>query len=602
MNFPLTKLFQLRKLLPVMFLFLVFNVSKAQVGELIWQEEFNSLDNWILETGNGSWGWGNGELEYYKPENATIEEISGDPGNHALRIITKEESGPDIVDQWGNPLNHTSARLNTRSKVSVKYGMIESRVMVPDLDLGGWPAVWMLGTANYSWPGNGEIDMMEMGHQKAFRDLHDDHNGGNGLNNSTVNQMVGANAIFFSEDAITPENPSGASSLSWDPEDVFCRPYYNYSNPLHDRWMVYRTYWDENSIRFTVVDEGIEYDLYTNPFPIDSVSDELRNPFFLIVNMAIGGAFTDAWNLGDPGSGLPVSMPFPAYMYVDYIKVYEWNGAGNVYTGPPAFETGTFGVFTDETPVNNELIAGLDAEIYAWEGTLAEGSIPPYEGENGISWTTTGMGWFGGGIMSVQPVNLFNFGNGFLTFRIKIPANVSFKIGVIDAWGNQNYVDFPANQTTYGLVRNGEWGQASVPVEDVRGELIDLRMLSYEFVILEVNGASCEFAIDDIYWQGGVTYQSESGEADQYGVKLQQNSPNPFSDKTRINYSLSENSHVDISVFNINGQLIKSLVYEQQNAGNFSVLWEPRNAPAGIYFVKMKANREVLIKKCSLVR
>ena len=86
---------------------------------------------------------------------------------------------------------------------------------------------------------------------------------------------------------------------------------------------------------------------------------------------------------------------------------------------------------------------------------------------------------------------------------IKIPANISFKIGIIDAWNNQSYVDFPANQTTYGLVRNSNWGQASIPVSDIRGEFIDLRMLSYEFVILEVNGASCEFGLDDIYWDGG---------------------------------------------------------------------------------------------------
>ncbi len=83
---------------------------------------------------------------------------------------------------------------------------------------------------------------------------------------------------------------------------------------------------------------------------------------------------------------------------------------------------------------------------------------------------------------------MFNFGLGNLKFRIKIPANVSFQIGIIDAWGNQNYVEFPASQTTYGLVRNGEWGQASIPVEDIRGLLIDLRMLSYEFVILEKMG------------------------------------------------------------------------------------------------------------------
>jgi len=52
-------------------------------------------------------------------------------------------------------------------------------------------------------------------------------------------------------------------------------------------------------------------------------------------------------------------------------------------------------------------------------------------------------------------------------------------------------------------VRNGEWGQASIPVSDLRGPAIDLRMLSYEFVILEENGTACQLAVDDIYWEAG---------------------------------------------------------------------------------------------------
>ena len=57
-----------------LFIVLLFEVCFPQLdpGEIIWEENFDNLNNWIIETGNGSWGWGNGELQYYKSENIEI--------------------------------------------------------------------------------------------------------------------------------------------------------------------------------------------------------------------------------------------------------------------------------------------------------------------------------------------------------------------------------------------------------------------------------------------------------------------------------------------------------------------------------------------------
>ena len=588
--------------------FCITEFASAQIGEVIWEENFDNLDSWLIEIGNGSWGWGNGELQYYSEGNVEISEIPNDPGNNGLHIIGKEESGSSIVDQWGNLLNYTSGKVTSKSKVSVQYGMIESRVLVPDIDLGGWPALWLLGTANYNWPRCGEVDMMEMGHTQEFRDLHDEHNGGNGNNNSTVNQMVGANAIFYADEAVNDGNPSGAASISWDPDDDYCRPYYNYDN-LNDRFLTYRMYWDPDSIRFTIIDDSIEHDFYTDIFPIDSISDEFNAPFFFNINLAIGGTLTDAYNLGDPGSGSPVSLPLPANMYVDYIQIREWNGHGNVHIGPPDFQSGAYGIYTDLTPVDNGLVAGENAEIYVWEGTLSEGTIPPFEGENGITWTSTGLGWFGAGIMSIQPVNLFNFGDGYLKFRIKIPSNISFQIGIIDAWGNQSYVEFPSNQTKYGLVRDGDWGQASIPIDDIRGEYIDLRMLSYEFVILEVNGASCEFGLDDIYWDSGgtVDVMHDTDKRNPLKYSLNNNYPNPFNPTTQIKYDLPEDAMVTIIIYDMMGRIINNLVSNQQRAGYKSVKWDATNnigqpVSAGVYLYTIRAGEFRQTKKMLLMR
>ena len=104
----------------VIFLIIFMSFGHAQIGDVIWEENFDNLDNWMKITGNGSWGWGNGELEFYQEENVEIAEVPGEQGNNALHITAMEESGPGIVDQWGNPLNYTSGKVTTKAKIAIK--------------------------------------------------------------------------------------------------------------------------------------------------------------------------------------------------------------------------------------------------------------------------------------------------------------------------------------------------------------------------------------------------------------------------------------------------------------------------------------------------
>ena len=143
-------------------------------------------------------------MQFYSSQNVSITEIPGEVGNNAVKITAKNESGSSIVDKWGNPLDFTSGKINSKSKVTIHYGMVETRIKVPNLETLGWPAFWLLGTYNFGWHHKGELDLMEMGHTQASRDDRDSYNGGNDQNNSTENNMVGANAIFFAESAIVP--------------------------------------------------------------------------------------------------------------------------------------------------------------------------------------------------------------------------------------------------------------------------------------------------------------------------------------------------------------------------------------------------------------
>ena len=84
----------------------------------------------------------------------------------------------------------------------------------------------------------------------------------------------------------------------------------------------------------------------------------------------------------------------------------------------------------------------------------------------------------------------------------------------------------------------------------MRGQYIDMRMLSYEFVILEVNGANIEFALDDIYYNGVPELSVEDIQTKTVqDFQLYDNS-NPFNPSTTISYNLSNSTNVKIEIYN----------------------------------------------------
>lgn len=81
-----------------------------------------------------------------------------------------------------------------------------------------------------------------------------------------------------------------------------------------------------------------------------------------------------------------------------------------------------------------------------------------------------------------------------------------------------------------------------------------------------------------------------------------QNYPNPFNQVTIITYNLEEETFVDISVFNITGQLIKSLLNEIQSEGIHSAIFDGNAFASGIYFVRLKTKTHSQILKINLIR
>jgi hypothetical protein len=90
-------------------------------------------------------------------------------------------------------------------------------------------------------------------------------------------------------------------------------------------------------------------------------------------------------------------------------------------------------------------------------------------------------------------------------------------------------------------------------------------------------------------------------------VKLHQNHPNPFNPTTRLRYNLYKNTDVKITIYDIMGREVRTLIDNRQSAGNKSVMWDATNdlgqrVSAGMYLYRISAEEFVKVKKMLLIK
>ncbi|MCT1400648.1 RICIN domain-containing protein [Paenibacillus sp. p3-SID867] len=304
----------LRKGISVVILFsllvVLMPVNKANAApnwNLVWSDEFNGTSlnraNWTPEIGTGSGGWGNNELQYYT-ERAQNVQVTG--GN--LVITAQKES-------YGG-MNYTSARIKTQDLKNFTYGKVEARIKLPS-GQGLWPAFWMLGSniSSVGWPKIGEIDIMERVNHNPYV-------------NGTVHWDAGGHAEY------------GRVSGNLD----------------FSQFHVYSIEWDSKYIRWFV--DGQQF----NEFYIENGTgntEEFQRPFFLLLNLAVGGNWP-----GSPNN----STPFPSQMLVDYVRVYQDSGTSNVISD---------GIYTIASKASGKVMDVVDvsmasgAKIQQWTNYVA---------------------------------------------------------------------------------------------------------------------------------------------------------------------------------------------------------------------------------------
>jgi beta-glucanase (GH16 family) len=308
---------------------LCVSAASAQTDwEMVWNDEFDGAivdqAKWSFQIGDGcpNCTWGNGELQYYRAENATVQ-------NGTLRITAREES-------FGG-LDYTSARMRTIDKGDWKYGRFEIRARLPT-GKGLWPAIWMLPTdhAYGVWAASGEIDIMEM--------------------RGRVSNVV-QGTIYFGRSFPDQQNSTGLFTL---PNGDFTTDFHVFAlewDPWELRWFVDDTMYQTRRDWFS------ENGSYPAPFDRD---------FHLLLNVAVGGNYD-----GPPDA----TTQFPQVMEVDYVRVFRaLNADPSVILSEPtsgqSFARGSL-MHLASTVSDDGTIRQVD--YYQEDGLLGTVRQPPYK-------------------------------------------------------------------------------------------------------------------------------------------------------------------------------------------------------------------------------
>lgn len=101
--------------------------------------------------------------------------------------------------------------------------------------------------------------------------------------------------------------------------------------------------------------------------------------------------------------------------------------------------------------------------------------------------------------------------------------------------------------------------------------------------------------------QGIVSVSPETGSVIN-SYRLRQNYPNPFNPSTRISFAIPQNSRSSLSIYDVNGKLIETLLNSDLKSGEYSVEWDASTHPSGVYFYKLQTGEFTQTKKMILLK
>jgi hypothetical protein len=179
-------------------------------------------------------------------------------------------------------------------------------------------------------------------------------------------------------------------------------------------------------------------------------------------------------------------------------------------------------------------------------------------------------------------------------------------------WGIDSDVLLMGCTVKRANVKNGEFKIISSYEYDknLKNESICKNNSSYTFIDNSVNyGVNYWYKViavdyNDVQFESEPVFATPSGNdiSKFENFILEQNYPNPFNPITIINYQLPMTNDVELSIYNLLGQKVATLVNEQQQAGYHQVEWDASRFSSGVYHYSIQAGEFQDVKKMILIK
>lgn len=173
------------------------------------------------------------------------------------------------------------------------------------------------------------------------------------------------------------------------------------------------------------------------------------------------------------------------------------------------------------------------------------------------------------------------------------PDANDFKVKLVDFGADAAYGggDDTEHEITFTAPNTETWISYDIPLNDFTGLLNRDHIAQLIFVKAPLG----TIFIDNVFYYQDIVGIDENLNSNIINID---NQPNPFSYSTAINYTIPATEFTEISIHDISGRRIRSLVNTTMQAGAHQVDWTITNEKPGIYFIKIKSGNFIDVKKC----